>query len=209
MLDYPSELMPNNTPNAPYQIAASAVKHYAPNPPVNPSLATGYSFTICNETSTTHSLTSMRINIASFSARSGAVTVWNICDGPYNAATKAGMGGCGGGYGGTRLAASLPHDSTGTSASVTGAIWPAKIGPNKSIEFVVAVNGLTSQGMFALSFGMSIDGATPTTVAPGDGSFLIAPSTTVWTGTACQTAAMQAQIPPASQDTYYVCPPTS
>ncbi len=73
--------------------------------------------------------------------------------------------------------------------------------------FLIAVNGLTSQGTYTLSFGVGVDGAAPTAVAPGDGAFLIAPKAVVWTGTACQTSAMKAQIPAASQDTYYVCPP--
>jgi hypothetical protein len=73
--------------------------------------------------------------------------------------------------------------------------------------FLIAVDGLTSHGTYALSFGVSIDGATLTTLVPSDGPFLIAPAAKVWTGTACQTPAMLAQIPAATQDTYYVCPP--
>jgi hypothetical protein len=71
------------------------------------------------------------------------------------------------------------------------------------------VHGLTSQGTYALTFGVSIDGIAPAQVAPSDGSFFIAPSAIVWTGTACQRPAMLALIPAASQDTFYVCPPTS
>ncbi len=207
---YPSELMPNNEPNAPYQIAASAVSGYAPNPPVNPQLATGYSIQICNKTSASHALTNMSVRIASFTPRSGPVTVWHICqDSPYDAATKYSSGGCGGGFSGDRLSATLPHDSAGASAPVTGTTWPVTIGPNKSISLAIAVSGLTTQGMYALSFGISVDGAAPATIPPSDGSFLIAPSASIWTGTACETPAMQAQIPATSQDTYYVCPPAS
>jgi hypothetical protein len=74
---------------------------------------------------------------------------------------------------------------------------------------LVAVDGLTSQGTYALSFGIRVDDAAAVTLTPSDGSFLIAPAAVVWTGTACQTPAMQAQFPPASQDTFYVCPPAA
>jgi hypothetical protein len=90
-----------------------------------------------------------------------------------------------------------------------GVNLPATIGPNKSIQALIAVDGLTSQGVYALKFGVSVDGAAPTMLTPSDGAFLIAPSASVWTGTACQTPAMQARIPASSQDTYYVCPPAS
>ncbi len=218
VFDWPSELMPNNEPNAPYQIAASAVNNYAPNPPINPSLLTGYELQVCNRTSASHTVTSLSVIIARFTPSSGPVTVWHICDGPYDAATKRTTGGCGGALGPSDfLAATLPSDSAGASAPTTanarsqrnGPNPPIAIDPNESIVFVVAVNGLTSQGTYALSFGISIDGAAPTTLTPSDGSFLMAPSAIVWTGTACQTPAMQAQIPAATQDTYYVCPPAA
>jgi hypothetical protein len=214
--DYPSVLLPNGLPNAPYQIAASAVTTYAPNPPVNPSLATGYELQVCNRTGAAHTLTGLSVTIASFTPRSGPVNVWHLCgDGPYDAATKHTTTGCGGGIGASDyLAATLPGDSTGATAPAKangpgGVDLPMSVGPNKAITLLVAVNGLTSQGTYALSFGISVDGAAPASVTPSDGPFLIAPSAVVWTGTACQTPAMQAQIPAASQDTYYVCPPAS
>lgn len=216
LADYPSTLMPSNQPSTPYQIATSAVNNYAPNPPVNPALSSGYIFQICNQTTTAHTLTSMRVHIASFTPRSGALSVWHICqDGPYDAATKQTTGGCGGGLGAVDwLAATLPNNTTGASALAIanphgGVNLPANISPNMSIQVLIAVDGLASQGVYALKFGVSVDGGAPTMLTPSDGSFLIAPSASVWTGTACQTPAMLAQIPASSQDTYYVCPPAS
>jgi hypothetical protein len=207
-LDYPSELMPSNPPSAPYQIPASAVNNYAPNPPVNPSLSTGYYIEVCNQTGVAHTLTSLHVIIASFIPSSGPVNVWHICgNGAYDAATKHPTGGCGGGVGGTLLSSSFTSDSTAASALVDGLTWPATIDAHDAIAFYVSVNGLTSQGTYTLSFGLSVDGAADTQVAPSDDPFLIAPAAVVWTGTACQTPAMLAQIPPATQDTYYVCPP--
>jgi hypothetical protein len=218
MGDYPSELLPSNVPNAPYQLATSAVTAFAPSPAVNPHLSPGYLVQFCNQTATTHTLSSLTVSIASFTPSSGPVNVWQVCDwGAYNAATKQGTNGCGGGFGGDVgvLGATLSSDSAGASAPAMaggqygGTNLPATLGPHTSIALLVAVNGLTSAGTYALSFGVSVDGATPTSVAPGDGSFLIAPSAVVWSGTACQTPAMQAQIPAATKDTYYVCPPAS
>ncbi len=223
-LDYPSELLPNTARNAPYQVPLTATVAqqsilFHPDPPVNPSLATGYVLQVCNQTSAAHTLSSLGVRITSFTPSSGTVAVWHLCqDGPYDAATKQTTTGCGGAAGEVDwLAATLPNDSTGASAATTpnaqvhsgGPNPPFSIDPNKSIVLLVAVNGLTSQGTYALGFDIGIDGAAPTTLAPSDGSFLIAPSAKVWTGTACQTPAMQALIPPSSQDTYYVCPPAS
>lgn len=221
-LDYPSELMPNNLPNAPYKVSlntneAEQAGAFHPNPPVNPSLATGYALQVCNQTSAAHTVTSLSVTIASFTPSSDPVTVWHLCqDGPYNAATKQTTGGCGGAAGEVDwLAATLSNNRTGATAPAAAnaqghsANPPFAIGPNKSVVFLIAVKGLTNQGTYALSFGVSIDGAAPATMVPSDGSFLIAPSATVWTGTACQTPAMLAHILATSQDTYYVCPPTS
>ncbi len=84
---------------------------------------------------------------------------------------------------------------------------PAAIGPNKSIGLAVAINGLTSQGIYELRFGLSVDGAAPSVVTPAGDPFLIAPAATLWTGAACTTPAMQAQITASTQETYYICPP--
>ena len=222
-LDYPSELMPNNLPNAPYQVSLTAVEAqegiFHPNPPVNPALATGYAIEVCNQTSKAHTVSSLGVIIASFTPSSGLVTVWHICgDGAYDAATKQTTAGCGGGIGGMDLlAATLPSDSAGASARAAanpkfqggGPNLPITLGPNVSITLLTAVNGLTSQGTYTLSFALSIDGAAPAKLTPSDGSFLIVPNPTVWTGTACQTPAMQAHIPSTTKDTYYVCPPAS
>lgn len=222
--DYPSALLPNDAPSAPYQVPlttseAEQAGLFHPNPAVNPSLLSGYGFQVCNQTGASHTLTSLSVTIAGFTPSSGPVNVWHLCSGgPYNAATRQTTTGCGGGMGEVVfLAATLPADHTGAAAPATvnaqvdadGPHLPIAIGPNQSVGLVVAVNGLTSQGTYALIFGISVDGAAPTYLSPSDGSFLIAPSAVVWTGTACQTPAMQTRIPSASQDTYYVCPPAS
>lgn len=218
----PEELLPNTAPSAPHQVPLTASEQqpggFEPRPLVNPPLSSGYVFQVCNQTSAPHALTSLSIAIASFTPSSGPVAVWHICEGgPYDAATKQTTSGCGGGFGPMDwLAATLPSDNAGASASATansqrggGPDLPITLGPNQSLVVLVAVNGLTSQGTYALSLGISVDGSTPTSLTPSDGPFLVAPSATVWTGNACQTPTMQAQIPAASQDTYYVCPPQS
>ena len=220
-LNYPEELMPNNEPNAPYQVPLTSADAnndvpFHPNPPVNPSLDVGYVVQVCNQTSASHAITALSVKIASFTPSSGPVTVWHLCgDGPYDPATKQSTPGCGGGVGGVAMmAATLPSDTTGASAPSMGnpqrggPNLPITLPPNQSLTFLIAVNGLTAQGTYALTFGLRVDGAAPTTMSPSDGSFFIAPSPTIWTGTACQSPAMQAKIP-TSKDAYYVCPPTA
>ncbi|HET9109642.1 MAG TPA: hypothetical protein VFN78_02340 [Ktedonobacterales bacterium] len=221
-LNYPEEMMPNNLPNAPYQVPlTSDVGNngvpFHPNPPVNPSLDTGYVVQVCNQTNASHTISALNVNIASFMPSSGPVAVWHLCgDGPYDAATKGVTPGCGGAAGVVAMmAATLPSDTTGASAPSKGnplrggPNLPISLPPNQSLTFLIAVNGLTVQGSYALTFGVSVDDAAPTTVTPSDGSFFIAPSAAVWTGTACQSAAMQAKIPATTHDTYYVCPPAA
>lgn len=218
--DYPSALLPNGLPSAPYQVpltpSEAQMGVFHPNPPVNPSLATGYELQVCNQTGAAHTLSGLSVTIASFTPSGGPVSVWHLCgDGPYDTATRHTTTGCGGGFGGVDfLAATFHSNSAGATAPATangriGVDLPLSIGPNESIGLLVAVNGLAVQGTYALSFGVSVDGAAPTPLTPSDGPFLIAPSAAVWTGTDCQTSAMQAQIPPSSQHTYYVCPPAS
>jgi len=72
---------------------------------------------------------------------------------------------------------------------------------------IVGAEGLTSQCTCAFSFDASIDAATPVSMNLSDGSFLMASSATLWTGTACQAPSMLAHIPASSTDAYYVCPP--
>lgn len=179
----------------------------------------GYQLQVCNATTTAHTVTSISASIASFTPSSGPVNVWHICGyGPYDPATRHTTPGCGGGIGKVVfLAATLPSDSAGASAPVSanaqlpvsGAGLPASIGPNRSLRLLFAVNGLTSQGAYSLTFSISVDGAAPMTLAPSDGAFLIAPNATPRTGTACQTPPMQALIPSFSQGVYYVCPPAA
>lgn len=222
-LDFPSELMPNNQPNTPYKVpftsSETSVGAFHPNPPVNPSLSTGYALQVCNQASAPRTVSGIHVNIASFTPSSGPITVWHICQGgPYDPATKLSTPGCGGAVGPVdKLIATLPGDRAGASAPAvanaqsyaTGPDLPVTLGPGKSVVFLVAVDSLTSQGTYTLSFSVSVDGAASATLPARDGPFFIAPSPVIWTGTACQTPAMQAQIPTPAPDAYYVCPPAA
>lgn len=215
--------MPSDAPNAPYQVpltkdGAEQAGMFVPSPEVNPGLSIGYEIQVCNKTAVAHTLTSFSLTIAQFTPSSGPITVWHICqDGPYDTATRLTTNGCGGGIGGPGadfLTATFASDSTGASAPVLGNAQyggislPIPVGAGQSVVFYVGVAGLTNQGTYALSVGVSVDGAAPTTVTPSDGAFMIAPSPIIWTGTACMSSpAMLARIPASSQDTYWVCPP--
>jgi hypothetical protein len=65
----------------------------------------------------------------------------------------------------------------------------------------------TPPGIYAFSFSIhSDDGATPFFVNDNDG-FLFTPQVRKWGGEACHAPAMQAQIPPGSED-LFICPQT-
>jgi hypothetical protein len=172
--------------------------------------------TLCNTTSATHTVSGVTVSIAGFSPSSSAVNQWNPCDGPYNTATKTASGGCGGGIGGPGIgyyAAALPSNTVGAMANIHptngSSPVPFSLKPNTSFSLVINVSGVTSQGTYTLTFGLSVDGEASSALAPSDGSFLIAPAAVAWTGRNCETPAMQGQIPASSQATYYVCPPSS
>lgn len=223
MHNYPEEQMPNNEPDAPYQVPltyseATQGGAWNPQPQVNPGLL--FEIQVCNQTSTAHTLTSLGATIDTFVPSSGQITVWHICgEGPYDPKTRFTTTGCGGGLGGPgveMLDVAFTHDIAGATASATpnpdfgGPGLPYAIPPHQSLLLYVQAQGLNNQGTYTVSLRFGVDGATPHMLTPSDGAFIIAPSAIVWTGTTCMnSAAMLAKIPTSGQDTYWVCPPSS
>jgi hypothetical protein len=78
----------------------------------------------------------------------------------------------------------------------------------KPITIGFRVRGLAA-GTLQFAFGIGLDGAAPHYVPTNSPAILVAPKATTWTGQACLTPTMQAQIPAATQPTYWVCPPSS
>lgn len=64
----------------------------------------------------------------------------------------------------------------------------------------------TRPGYYTFSFGIGVDCMAPVFAATSPAT-LLDTAARQWTGAACMTAAMQAQIPPATNPpTYYICP---
>ena len=133
-------------------------------------------------------------------------------------------GGCGGGdYFDERVRASFSGtDPAGTTSPAAlrfsgqtyaedpnlpayGAL-PVSIGPGHSISFGVELAISAPSATYAFSVGVSLDGAAPRFSQPTS-PILLAPVAQTWTGAACQSSEMQAQIPPATvPPSYYICP---
>ncbi|HET9110568.1 MAG TPA: hypothetical protein VFN78_07075 [Ktedonobacterales bacterium] len=64
----------------------------------------------------------------------------------------------------------------------------------------------TTPGTYTFAFGLAVDSAAPVYFS-ASAPTLYAPITTHWSGQNCTTPAMKAQIPAATQPTYYMCPP--
>lgn len=211
-MDYPSDLIPSSQPNSPFKVQPNGTY-----PLVNPSLYgdSGYAVEVCNPTSTPHTLSSVSVSIANFSPNSGTVNEFSTCGNFFDAKlwTTTG-GGCGGAFiVDGWLEATLPSDSTGASAAATvpadatrGENPPITIAPNSSVSLAIEVVGFNSQGTYSLSVDVSTDGGNATALTPVDGAVFMAPHAVRWSGSACETSAMEAQIPHATQDVEYVCP---
>jgi len=224
---YASSQIPQSAGDKPLALSPST---FAP-PPVNPILKDqgGYHFVICNASaSQTTTLQSVSVRIASFTASTGALSAWSACPAgvEYDALTKA-----------TtpvhcdtpaapineEVQASFPANAavgatvTATQVSARAVTQsdpnpypalPLSLAPGHSALMVVDVAPPTTPGTYTFAVGLSVDGAAPvyvSTTAP----ILLAPVAHEWSGQNCMTSAMQAQIPAATQDTYYICPPAA
>lgn len=221
-MPYPWNALQSSVPLKPQQVGN-------PNVPstgdwlLNPSLGEGYSFAACNASSTTQiTITGASLRVDSFTPASEQVNEWNLCDGPYNTETKATSGGCGGGFStdemmqvnlpstitaGTTADAVLVH--SGNEYDPTGTYFgplPVTLAPGKSIGFTVAIGSDLPTGTYTFSFAVKSSGGQTPFVPMHDKPVRLAGVLHKWSGQACMTPDMQAQIPQSSTSTYWVCP---
>lgn len=196
---------------------------------VNPHLigSGGLTFTVCNTSaSATHTLNAVTVGIATFTPLSGSLAAWNLCqDGSYDAQAQAArIYGCGGGAsvnetlqatfpasagaGATTTAKQVGTDVTGPGQPNPFPPLPLALQPGESVLVAVGVTQPTTPGSYVFALGLRVDGR-PATVFANTAPLLFAPVTQEWSGKNCEAAAMKAQIPVASQPTYYICPPAA
>lgn len=233
-LNYPSVQLPDQTPLKPLQVAAqnsnSALQsgQSAGATAVNPGVLTGatrsilFVATICNgSTSATHVIQSVSVNIASLTPYTGQVNVWPGCDAAFSRQhPNAHTGGCGGGVETEeQVQATFPSGAReGTTVVATQVSFsappdnpslgplPVSLAPGKALSFSVRVSVPDMEGAYA--FGISFQVDHPPAVGGYTADPLLAATVAhTFTGAACNTPSMLAQIPAATTpETYYICP---
>jgi hypothetical protein len=232
-LAYPAKKLPDDLPLKPYQVQ---LPNGQPDPalvPVNPSLykGGGYVIVICNISSVPHTVKRIDARIAAVTPISVAPNVAPSCQGPYARQYGSIGGGCGGadyeneymlaafspsaGVGATVTATQTDSNTCQYSTGCVTNYGPLPVtlraGQGMTIEIGMASLSnatpvFTTPGYYTFSFGVGVDGAAPVFAATSSQA-LLTPSVREWTGDACLSSAMQAQIPPATTPpSYYLCP---
>jgi hypothetical protein len=225
----PAVGLPDGTPLKPLQVDTYSSNNAwgsgsrSPQPPmVNPALAEqlgSFDVSVCNGSQTqSHLVQGTSIRIDTLTPYSGQLNAWKSCDSAYFRQQTAGAGGCGGGYGGDEyLHATFSDGATaGTvvAAQFTPGVEPAGRGSGplpvtlaygKTVELATGLTLPSAPAMYTVSVGVNVDGA-PIWFHI-NWSMLFAPVAHAWSGEACSAAAMQSQIPAATNPpSYYICP---
>jgi len=232
-LAYPAKKLPDDLPLKPYQVQPP---NGQPDPafvPVNPILhkGGGYVIVICNISSVPHTVRRIDARIVAVTPISVTPNAAPSCQGPYARQYGAIEGGCGGadfeneymlaafspsaGVGATVTAKQTDSNtcqySTGCVTNYGSLPVTLRAGQGMTIEVGMGSSSnpttvFTTPGYYTFSFGVGVDGAAPVFAATSPQTLLV-PSVREWTGSACQSSAMQAQIPPATTPpSYYLCP---
>ncbi len=191
---------------------------------VNPGLREGgggYVIAVCNPSNQPHTLNAVQASIAMMSPFTDKLEAWEPCNGVYLPAYKSVGGGCGGGdvqdeYLHAPFAAdaavgatvAATQTSAGTIDHNYGPL-PASIPPGQTMSVEVGVTPPSAPGYYTYSFALTVDGANTGVVAYSPKT-LLAPVSVAWTGKACLSSDMQAQIAqaptPSSNSIGYICP---
>jgi hypothetical protein len=226
----PARKLPDGTPLAPFRLANGDTIDalLASDPAVNPNMtagAGGYWLGVCNASPTiVHVVRGASVRIETVTPYSGELNAWDSCDGFYHASTKqAGEAGCGGGgfcaneylkatFDTTTAGATATVTAVGSDRDVSGGCGPVVFGPlpvslkpHQAIFMNIGAALPSAPATYTFAFGVALDSTAPS-YPPASRPILLAPIKHKWTGAACASPAMQAQIPPASSPTYYICP---
>lgn len=226
---YPSKMLPDDTAQKPLQLpdGQNLQNNFPSSPPTNPYVDEkqdgGYDFVVCNTSAAqSHVIQGVTVAIASFTAYTGQLNSWQFCDGFYTRAHGVFSGGCGGYFpydeglhagfaptDGPGASVSATQTSSGNGAEPSGTSvtpLPATLAPGKELVFLVGATLPSAPGRYGLLFSLTADNqpAAPISITT---PALFAPVAHKWTGPACDTSAMLAQIPTAANPiTYWICP---
>ncbi len=192
---------------------------------VNPFLREGdggYVMMVCNPSNQPHTLSAVQASIAKITTFTDKLEAWSPCSGAYLPAYKnANEGGCGGAdvhdeYLHAPFAADAQVGATVTATQTSAGTadynygpLPAVSPPGQMMSVEVGVTQPSAQAYYIYSFSLTVDSASTGIVAYSPKT-LIAPVSVSWTGKACLSSAMQAQIAqmptPTSNGAGYICP---
>jgi hypothetical protein len=228
-LPYASYQLPADLPVAPWPLPGAIgsdqlTAQLGGNPQLNPSIGqgSGILLTVCNAGAQPLTLAGAQVLVADFSPATGAVDAWNGCDGAFVRPQGVYGGGCGGAIiadetMNANFAATAGKGATTTAKQVSAngqngyGPLPVTLKPSSSISLLISLTRPNALGTyeFAVSVTTSVSGGTSvmSPYAPL-GPQLFALVAHKFTGQACASTAMQAQIPTAATNppTYYICP---
>ena len=214
-LAYPSAKLPDGVALKPFKLAntADALHGLSALPEVNPDLErVGVLVEVCSaRAGATYHVESGAVHIDSFVPYTGALNSWQFCSGFFQNGHQDG-GGCGGGSRGDAelhavFATSAGTGSVAQASLATNPLSETALPPNQSRVLTFTFPPPTAPGTYQFSFSVTIDGAkTPFAALPDQ--LLLDRAARAWTGDACATPTMQAQIPSGSADSY-ICPGAS
>lgn len=206
--------LPDGLPLAPYKLPTMSngqVQLAQLN--VNPDLLV---FTACNRSaSQSHTLQGISVRITALTPYAAQLNQWNHCDRPYS--RSGGVMDCGDsgwqGPGVTYQVKFGPGTGVGTTQTAEplpapqgASVFPLPLPPGKSVTFGIQLASYPQPATYRFALGVTLDGKA-SFYAPETVGYLFAPVAHIWTGDACNTADMQAKIPPATNPpSYYLCP---
>jgi hypothetical protein len=207
------------------------------NPLVMQDTGGGYVLSLQNSSAAAHTVRGVDVCLDSLTPASGQLNEWQPCDAPYSRSGPSGPGGCGGlTQQDVFLHApftATPTVGTRVSATQTRADnsfytthyqpFPITLQPGERLTIEIGIGPTTTcpvaadtgfptsgclfktPGTYTFVFGVLVDAGAPVFTAQSPPT-LLSPASE-WTGQACATPGMQAQIPPATTpSTNYVCP---
>lgn len=228
-LSYASFQLPANLPVAPWPLPAALgtdqlTQALGGVPNANPSIGqgSGILITVCNAGAAPVTVSGAQVIVADFTPGSGAIDTWNACDGVFVRPDGVTGGGCGGAIiADENLSASFAPTAGKYDAATAKQVsaqgqngfgpLPVTLKPNAAVMMLISVTRPSALGTyeFAVSVTTSAAGGasqmSPYAPLPPQIFALVAHK---FTGQACATPAMQAQIPAKATNpaTYYICP---